>query len=68
VVQGERGRVEQRLEAFTEGVDTLSVQVPNTPALTPYMRWGDQWVGMCAALGLLLLRDKAGRRRKPLPQ
>jgi len=62
------GRVEQHLEAFTEGVDTLSVQVPNTPALTPYMRWGDQWVGMCAALGLLLVRDKVVRRRKGLPQ
>ena len=61
------GRVEQRLEAFTEGVDTLSVQVPNAPVLTPYMRWGDQWVGMCAALGLLLVRDKAAGRRKPLP-
>jgi len=62
------GRVEQHLEAFTEGVDTLSVQVPNTPVLTPYMRWGDQWVGLCAALGLLLLRDKAARRRAQSPQ
>jgi apolipoprotein N-acyltransferase len=62
------GRVEQHLEAFTEGVDTFSVQVPNTPGLTPYMRWGDQWVGMCAVLGLLLLRDKAASRRTERPQ
>jgi apolipoprotein N-acyltransferase len=52
------GRVEQHLEPFTEGVDTLSVQVPNAPVPTPYMRWGDRWIGLCAALGLLLIRDK----------
>jgi apolipoprotein N-acyltransferase len=57
------GRVEQHLEPFTEGVDTLSVQVPNAPALTPYMRWGDRWIGLCAALGLLLIRDKTRHTR-----
>ncbi len=61
------GRVEQHLEAFTEGVDTLNLQVPNTPAPTPYVRWGDRWIGLCAALGLLLIRDKTRRKMQPSP-
>jgi apolipoprotein N-acyltransferase len=62
------GRVEQHLEPFTEGIDTFSVQVPESPSLTPYMRWGDQWIGCCVVLGLLLLRDKARRQRPGLPR
>lgn len=57
------GRIEQHLEPFTEGVDTLSVRVPNAPVPTLYVRWGDRWIALCAALGLLLIRDKV--RRKP---
>ena len=59
------GRVEQHLEAFTEGVDAFSIQVPNLPSPTPYTRWGDRWIGLCAALALLLVRDKYSRGLPP---
>jgi apolipoprotein N-acyltransferase len=55
------GRVEQHLAPFTEGVDSFEIQVPNRPVPTPYTRWGDRWIGLCAALGLLLVRDKTRR-------
>lgn len=48
------GRVEQRLPAFTEGLDTTEILVPEKPSLTPYTLWGDQWLWVCALLTLRL--------------
>jgi apolipoprotein N-acyltransferase len=56
------GRVEQRLAPFTEGVDTLTVQVPERPTQTPYTRFGDLWIVACGLSALRLIRFAASRR------
>jgi apolipoprotein N-acyltransferase len=50
------GRVDQRLAPFTEGIDTLLVQVPEHPIPTSYTRFGDLWVIACAIAALMLAR------------
>ena len=50
------GRVDQRLEAFTEGIDTLAVLVPEQPLQTTYTRFGDLWIAGCGLAALVLAR------------
>ena len=61
------GRVEQRIPAFTEGLDTTEVLVPSNPSPTPYTLWGDRWLWICAllALRLAVVRGQKARLRSP---
>jgi apolipoprotein N-acyltransferase len=52
------GRVEQRLAAFTEGVDTVAVRVAEHPVQTTYTRFGDLWIAGCGLAALVLARQK----------
>jgi len=52
------GRVDQRLEAFTEGIDTLAVLVPEHPLHTTYTRFGDLWIAGCGLAALVLARRR----------
>lgn len=56
------GRIDQRLIAFTEGVDTFVVNPPTHPAQTPYTRFGDLWIAACGVAALVLAK---GRLQKP---
>lgn len=56
------GRVDQRLMAFTEGIDTLLVQVPEHPIPTAYTRFGDLWVIACGLAALMLARRTHAER------
>jgi apolipoprotein N-acyltransferase len=58
------GRVEQQLDPFTEGMMSVSVPVMEAPVQTLYTRWGDRWIILCAAFGLLLAREQL-RPRAP---
>ena len=59
------GRVDRRLAAFTEGIDTLVVRVPRTPAFTWYARYGDSWLWLCAAATLAGIARRARQAQHP---
>jgi apolipoprotein N-acyltransferase len=52
------GRVDQRLIAFTEGVDTFVVNAPTHPTPTPYSRFGDLWITACGIAAIVLARGR----------
>jgi apolipoprotein N-acyltransferase len=55
-----QGRVESRLQPFSEGLDTFRILVPEHPRLTLYSRFGDLWVIGCGlnAIALILTRRR----------
>lgn len=52
------GRVDQRLIAFTEGVDTFVVKAQEHPLQTPYTRFGDLWIAAAGVAALRLLKRR----------
>ena len=52
------GRIEQRLIAFTEGIDTFVVNAPKNPQETAYTRFGDLWIIACGFATLVLFRNR----------
>lgn len=52
------GRIDQRLIAFTEGVDTFVVNTPAEPLQTTYTRFGDLWIIACGVAALVLARAR----------
>ena len=55
------GRIDQRLIAFTEGVDTFVVNVSSQPEPTAYTRFGDLWIAACGLAALVLARARLKR-------
>ena len=55
------GRIDQRLIAFTEGVDTFMVNAPSNPWRTVYSRFGDLWIAACGLTALVLARGRLRR-------
>lgn len=60
------GRIDQRLIAFTEGMDTFVVNAPKTPQETTYTRFGDFWIVACAFATLVLARSRM-KQKQPIP-